>query len=251
MIASKSERNPRPEQFLILVGGLGTRLRSVISDVPKPMAPIAGKPFLWYKLMQLKHMGFRKFVFLTGYLSDRIQSYFGSGEQFGIEIEYSIESEPLGTGGALRNAQQLIKGPFFMCNGDTFLNFDPEPMLKCKHQKNTDYVMLLYEPEVKGPYGYIVLDNEDRICQFVEKPEDPSNYRYINAGIYYFTPKLFELFPTKPKFSIEKDIFPLLTQEPYRFHGVPYSGYFIDIGVPENYHQFIKDVESRKIAFEE
>jgi NDP-sugar pyrophosphorylase family protein len=246
----RSLKNQRiNEKIFILVGGLGTRLRSIISAVPKPMAPILDKPFLWYKIMQLKQVGFRRFVFLAGYLSKIIEEYFGNGSQFGIEIEYSVEKEPLGTGGALKNAEKFIDGPFFICNGDCYLDFNPIPMLTMSKKFDADYVILLTIPEIKGSYGIVVTDRNGRILQFVEKPDHDIGSPLINAGIYYFNPKIMKYLENLHKCSIERDIFPQLVNEGATFYGTEYKGYFIDIGVPENYIRFIADVEAKKILY--
>ena len=199
--------------------------------------------------MQLKQAGFLKFVFLSGYLSNIIEKFFGNGSQFGVEIEYSVESEPLGTGGALKNAEKFIDGPFFICNGDCYLNFDPNPMLKMNQKCQAENVILLTIPEIKGSYGIVVTAPNGKILQFVEKPDYDIGSPLINAGIYYFTPKIMNYLKGLHKCSIERDIFPKLIKDGAPFYGIVYKGYFIDIGVPENYNRFITDVESKKILY--
>ncbi len=240
------------EKIFILVGGLGTRLRSVVSDVPKPMAPVEGKPFLWYKLQQLKSVGFRNFVFCAGYLSEIIEDYFHDGKVFGVKIEYSHEDKRLGTAGAMWNARDLVDGPFFMCNGDTYLNFNPHPMLNFIEKKDAKYVMLLTEPHEKGQEGVVSVDEDDRIKSFVEKPDDENllNQNYINAGIYYLHPDVIDLIPADQKVSIEREIFPKMLEKNTPFYGYEYEGYFIDIGIPKNYDRFCDDVKSGKISFD-
>ncbi len=133
------------------------------------MAPIEGKPFLWYKIMQLKQAGFMNFVFCAGYLADIIQEYFGSGKQFGVNIEYSVEPEPLGTGGAVRSAERFLDEPFFMCNGDCYFNFDPTPMLRVIEKNQAKYSILLTEPEIKGDYGVVILDDDNKVTRVCRK----------------------------------------------------------------------------------
>jgi NDP-sugar pyrophosphorylase family protein len=237
------------QKFFILLGGLGTRLRSEVSSVPKPMAPICGKPFLWYKLMQLKSVGITRFVFLTGYLAEIIEEYFGDGSTWELEIEYSVEKEPLGTGGALKNAARFVDGPFFMGNGDSYYNFIPTDVLKKSEETKADYFIVLTQPDIKGSYGIVNLDESDRILDFIEKPDYEVINPWINAGIYYFTPKILDLIPEGQKCSIEREIFPKILSMNEKMYAAYYKGYFIDIGIPENYRKFISDVEAITIHF--
>jgi NDP-sugar pyrophosphorylase family protein len=237
------------EKIFILVGGLGTRLKPIISDIPKPMAPIDGKPFLWYKLMQFKSVGFKNFVFCAGYLSDYISDYFGDGSNFGVKIDYSVEKEPLGTAGAIANAEKFIDGPFFIGNGDTYLDFEAKPMLNFINEKKGKYGMLLTKPHEKGQEGMVVVDADGLITDFVEKPEKEVPGRQINAGVYLIHPDILELIPKSKKISMEKDVFPELITRNEPFYGFGYEGYFIDIGLPKNYHRFCQDIENKKISF--
>ena len=247
------------QKVFILVGGLGTRLRSVIKDVPKPMAPVEGKPFLYYRLMQLKRVGLHRIVFCSGYLSEIIEEYFGDGSKFDMEIEYSIEEQPLGTAGAIKNAEKYVDGPFFMMNGDTYMIFQPKPMLDFINQKNGKYCILLTTPHVEGQEGLISVDENHRIVSFVEKPEKPEKperyekpeisapFSLINAGIYYLSPDILDYIPLNKKISIERDVFPEMLQRDEKIYGFEYHDYFIDIGIPENYNRFCNDVENHKI----
>ena len=237
------------EKFFILIGGLGTRLRSVISEVPKVLAPIEGKPFLWYKIMQLKEAGFRRFVFCAGYLAEQISDFFGDGSKFGVEIEYSIEDEPLGTGGAIKHATQFIDGPFFVGNGDTYLEFSGQPMLDFIHKSEANYCMLLTPPHEKGQEGMVATDSNGMITNFMEKPKEPTSIQKINAGIYYLSPSVLDLMLEGQKISMERDIFPDLIEKGKGFYGFDYEGYFIDIGLPKNYFRFVEDIKKEKVHF--
>ena len=229
-------------KFFILIGGFGRRLQQVISDIPKPMAPIEGKPFLWYKINQLKHCGFKNFVFCAGYLSQNIMDYFKDGSKFSINIEYSIEDEPLGTAGAIKYAEKYIDKPFFLGNGDTYQNFDAISMLRNIHEKKAKYGILLTDPKEKGQEGLILKDDDGKILKFDEKPKHSFENCKINAGIYYLSPNILDFIPNR-KCSLEREIFPRLIENKESFFGFDYKGYFIDIGIPKNYYQFIDDIK--------
>lgn len=199
--------------------------------------------------MQLKKAGFKNFVFCAGYLADIIQGFFGNGAKWGLNIEYSIESEPLGTGGALRYAERFINDPFFMCNGDCYLDFDPTGIIELVQKKNARHAMLLTEPEIKGDYGVVLTDKDGKISKFVEKPPQDIGIRMINAGIYYFSPEVLDYIPKGKKVSIEKEVFTKMVENGDQFYGSEYKGYFIDIGIPKNYFQFCEDIKSKKINF--
>ena len=233
-------------KFFIIIGGLGTRLRPIISKVPKVMATINKKPFLWYKIMQLKTNGFRNFVFCVGYLSRVIIEYFGNGSKMGINIEYSIEKDPLGTAGAIRNASKYIDKPFFCGNGDTYQNFDGSSMLNYLHHKKAKYGVLLTDPKEKGQEGVILQNNNGKIIKFNEKPKYQLENFKLNAGIYYFSPEILNFIPNG-KSSLEKEIFPIIINKNELIYGFDYNGYFIDIGLPKNYNQFTEDVKKGKI----
>ncbi|MHA1727432.1 MAG: nucleotidyltransferase family protein [Promethearchaeota archaeon] len=240
-------------KVLILVGGLGTRLRTIISDVPKPMAPIGrkNKPFLYYKLMQLKNSGLKNIVFCSGYMNQIIQDYFGDGEKFGINIEYSIEKEPLGTAGAIKNAEKFIDGPFFMMNGDVYINIKYRELFLEYKEKKADYIMSLAELKGNVSGGIVVVNSNMKIIKFLEKPGaeviKTMDSPYINAGVYLLSPQILDLIPKNQKSSIEREIFPKLVGSDAHFYGSKYRGYFIDIGAPENYYQFVRDVEANEI----
>lgn len=239
----------------ILVGGLGTRLKSVVSNVPKPMAPIEGKPFLYYKILQIKKAGIRNIVFCSGYLHEKIEEYFGNGSKFGVNIEYSIESELLGTAGAIFNASQFIERdvPFFVLNGDTYLDINFEQMWNFYIKVQAKYLMLLAAHHRKGHEGVVVVDKNMKINKFVEKPEisfiESLDTPYINGGVYLLCSEILNLIPKGQKSSLEAEIFPKLVQKNEALYGVeyPHDAYFIDIGVPENYSRFIEDVKCNKI----
>jgi len=199
----------------ILVGGKGSRLKSVVDDRPKPMANVKERPFLEWLLRYLRSLSFNKIVLCTGYRAEYIENYFGNGEDFGLVIEYSRETEPLGTAGAIRNALQLVSSErFFVLNGDSFCAFDPEGMMKNHLEAEAKATIWLIEVPDCGHFGSVSLDSEGNITSFKEKcPGKVPGL--INAGIYLLERSLLEQLPPGKNISIENDVFP----------GLKYGGY--------------------------
>lgn len=226
-------------QVLILAGGLGTRLRSVVRDVPKPMADIQGKPFLEYLLRLLIQNGYQNFLFLVGYKGDMIKNYFGDGSKFGVNIEYSNEETPLGTGGALFNAWDKLSDDFFMVNGDTFFDIQYEILEDFVISKNPEFLIALRYSDDLSRYGIIEIDDDYKVILFSEKGQVQENRidGYINGGVYFVNKKALEPFHEKyigSVVSLENDILPSLVKL-CKVYGLPVGGKFIDIGIPEDY----------------
>lgn len=219
-------------QAIILVGGLGTRLRSVLNDVPKPMAPINSKPFLAYLLDYLQGQGVTKVIFSVHYLREKIQEYFHH-RYLDIDIEYAVEAEPLGTGGAILNALSINQScePIFILNGDTFVKVDYKSMYERHLQQNSAITMALRVVDDCSRYGKVLVDQQI-VTAFTEKGE--AGQGYINAGVYLIDPQLFKAFDMPMQFSLEKDfLLPYLSRlQPHAFVA---NDYFIDIGIPEDY----------------
>jgi len=181
-------------QVVILVGGLGTRLRSVVQDVPKPMADIHGKPFLEYLLQLLIQNGYQNFLFLLGYKGDMIKNYFGDGSNFGVNIEYSNEEAPLGTGVALLNALDKLSDDFFMVNGDTFFDIQYEILEDFVTSKNHEFLIALRYSDDLSRYGIIEIDDNYKVISFSEKGQIQENRidGYINGGVYFVKKEILE-----------------------------------------------------------
>lgn len=217
-------------RVLILAGGLGTRLSAVIKDVPKPMAPIAGRPFLEYQIEFLKRQGFREFTLLIGHLSHIIQEHFGTGEKFGVHIEYSVEHEPLGTGGAIRQAMESSTAQsFLVLNGDSLFTADYLRFLK--FAKPPVSLALKYTSDLSR-FGSVKIDSNYTVTGFFEK-SDASKDGYINAGAYYLTRDALKLMP-QGKFSFETQVLTPLSKGE-NVLGIPCGGLFVDIGTPESF----------------
>jgi D-glycero-alpha-D-manno-heptose 1-phosphate guanylyltransferase len=218
---------------IILAGGLGTRLRPVINDLPKPMAPVNGKPFLHYIFQYLVRQQITETVLAVGYKYERIKEFFGE-EYLGIKIRYSFEEEPLGTGGGIKKAFDLVDDCAFVLNGDTFFDVPLQDLMNFYFDSATDAVFSLKQLNNFDRYGTVKLNNENRIVEFVEKKFIAEGL--INGGVYFFSKQLFEKTETAEKFSFEKDILERYAAE-LKFSGKVFEGYFIDIGIPEDYQK--------------
>lgn len=220
---------------LILAGGFGTRLRSVIGEeIPKPMAMIAGKPFLEHQIRLLREQGLEDLVLCLHHRSDVIKSYFGNGRKLGVEITYAEEESPLGTAGAVKNAQRYVKDTFLVVNGDSFSKLKVDEFLEFHKNKRGVASMSLVSAADVSHYGEVVLD-ESRVKSFSEKGS--AKRGLINSGFYIFEPRIFDYIEAERNVSLEREVFPRLASEG-RLFGYSYEGYFIDIGRPETYAQF-------------
>ncbi|HPP87570.1 MAG TPA: nucleotidyltransferase family protein [bacterium] len=223
---------------VILAGGLGSRLKSVVNDIPKPMADVQGKPFLEYLLLQLKKWKIKEIIILIGYKAEYIKQYFKDGKLFGVNISYSEEKELLETGGALKQAQNLLNDNneyFILMNGDSFFNIDFNELIKMQKNKNAFGVISMFKSKNSVRYGNIRISKDNKIIEFVEKKKRISEQteQLANGGIYLFHKKIFDYIPLK-KSSLEIEIFPELIKKE-KLYGKIFNGYFIDIGIPEDY----------------
>jgi NDP-sugar pyrophosphorylase family protein len=224
---------------LILAGGLGTRLRDKVGDLPKPMAPVAGKPFLEWQLMLLKGQGITDIVVCAGYMADKIVEYFGSGKKLGLDIEYSIEDQLLGTAGAVKNAAGYIDDSFLLLNGDTFFDVDLRGLAEFHEAKEALMTLSLRVVKDMSRYGSVHIDIVNRIKGFKEKQSAGSepgfiDAAYINGGIYIIEPQVLDNILDEEAVSLENDVIPNLV-ETNRLFGYVAEGAFIDIGTAESY----------------
>ncbi len=223
------------KEAIILAGGLGTRLQGVVNDVPKSMASINGRPFLEYQLDYLEKQGFTKVVLSVGYLSEIIIRHFGNRYQ-SIQIDYSVEPEPLGTGGAVKlSCAQTASGNVFVLNGDTLFQVDFDKMEQIHLQNHADVTLALREVPDAGRYGRVQMDEDGRITAFCEK-QPGAGKGLINGGIYLLNTRLLENLQFPEKFSLERDCFEKITQT-HRLQSIVSKGYFIDIGIPDDYQK--------------
>lgn len=190
---------------VILAGGLGKRLRPITDERPKPMIEVCDRPIIEWQIRWFKNHEVDEIVICVGYLKERIIDYIGSGNRFGVRVGYAVEEEPLGTGGALKNARSLINSSndegFFMVNGDILTDLDPNVL---KQTKNSALALV----PLKSPYGVIELDKNGLVTGFVEKPQ--INDKWINAGVYFFTNNVFNFLPDHG--NIETSALPIMAK---------------------------------------
>lgn len=221
------------KEAIVLAGGFGTRLQGVVKDVPKPMAPINGRPFLTYILDYLIEYHYTRVILSVGYLHEKIEEFFGR-QYKSLEIDYAVETEPLGTGGGILFAMSKCKTDnVLVINGDTMFKVDLDAFERFYAEKECLLSIVLREVEDVSRYGSVTIGNNNLITLFSEKGVS-SGHGFINGGVYMINRALFEKYPRSQKFSFEKDLMEkLYTQE--QFYAMPSDGYFIDIGIPEDY----------------
>jgi D-glycero-alpha-D-manno-heptose 1-phosphate guanylyltransferase len=217
----------------LLVGGMGTRLRSVVASMPKPLAEVGSRSFLELLIRQLQSQGISRLVMCTGYLADQIENKFRDGQDWGVEIRYSSESRPLGTAGALKLAATQMNNcrELLVMNGDSFLEVDCRELIRFHREHSGVATMAVIKVENAGRYGTVCIDGNGRVTDFFEKTERDSP-GMINAGVYVFDRSVLECIPEGPA-SLEKEVFPKLVKE--GIHAFTSGGMFIDIGTPEDY----------------
>ncbi|ELU0193789.1 nucleotidyltransferase family protein, partial [Campylobacter coli] len=212
-------------QAIVLAGGLGTRLRSVVQDLPKPMAPINGEPFLAFVLEHLKKQGITEVILSVSYKYELIQEYF-KDEFHGMRIRYNIEKELLGTGGAIKDALKLIKNEVYVLNGDTFFDIDLKKLVLSNSNK---ICIALKQIQNFDRYGTVNIDKQGLVTSFEEKVFKKQGL--INGGIYLLKKDIFDKFDLEKKFSFEEFL-----QENYKSLKIQtqiFDDYFIDIGIPK------------------
>jgi D-glycero-alpha-D-manno-heptose 1-phosphate guanylyltransferase len=222
-------------EAIILAGGFGTRLQQVVTDIPKSMALVNGRPFIEYLLNYLSGQGIGKFIFSVGYKKETIQNHLG--KQFkNIPVEYAVEEEPLGTGGGINNAMKMVEGKSaFVLNGDSMFRLDLKALSQLHAEVNADITLALRFLEETERFGSVRIDDHKRIVRFIEKGSE-TGPGYINGGIYLIN-KSYLSSPVFPeKFSIETECFERHCMES-RFFGFPSKGYFLDIGIPEDFYR--------------
>lgn len=223
---------------LILCGGLGTRLRSVVADRPKTLAPVNGEPFLGHLLYHLAEQGCREIILSTGYLGEMVEDYAGTGSRWGVHIQYAREPEPLGTGGAIRFAAERVglTSAFLVLNGDTFFSGSLKQLVSF-HQARGDAAATIALVEVPSAerYGTVQIDEATgAVTAFREKQAGFRGPALINAGAYVVEPELVQSIAAERNVSLERDVFPRWVG--WGLYGSVFSdAIFLDIGTPEDY----------------
>ena len=228
---------------IILVGGEGLRLRPLTCNVPKPMVPIVNKPFLEHMIDNLKRHDIHEIILAICYLSEHIQQHFGDGSDFGVKMTCAFENTPLGTGGAIKNAEAFLDGPFVVCNGDIFTDLDLTAMIKSHREYGAKATIALTPVEDPTAYGVVETDAKNGVKAFVEKPSlDRVTSNLINAGTYVLEPEVLDFIPSGVHHMVERGLFPDMVEQGLPFLGYPSNAYWIDIGRPVDYFQLHHDI---------
>ena len=216
---------------VILCGGRGERLRAVLSDRPKPLAEVDGRPFLELLLLALKTAGVRRVVLATGYLGEAIEGAMGDGRRFNVTLTYSREPEPLGTAGALRLAAGHVRSsPVLVLNGDSYCHYQLDAMLDVHRERSAAATLWLQREANASRFGSVELDGDGRVVRFLEKAGDTAGL--ISCGVYVVERAVIDRIPTGRAVSLERDVFPGLAG--HDLYGVVGTGIFLDIGTPES-----------------
>jgi NDP-sugar pyrophosphorylase family protein len=222
-------------QTVILAGGLGTRLGALTSNLPKPMVRVAGVPYLEHQLRLLREQGLRDILLLTGYRGDQIQKHFGDGKHLGLEIQYSREPRPLGTGGALKLARPLLDSTFLVIYGDSYLPIDYRSVGRQLTTGSARGVIVVYRDitgETSVPMN-IALTADNIVCRYDKIARNrPEELLYVDAGVLAFRDSVLDLIPPGTTTSLEEEIFPVLIRD-RDLIAYPTGQRFFDLGTPE------------------
>lgn len=195
-------------QAVILAGGLGTRLRPITNSIPKVMVKVNGKPFLQHQIEYLKEFGVDNLLILAAYLGDKIQDYFGDGSTFGLRVEYSFEKEPMGTGGAIKNAKGKLEDSFMLLNGDTLLQINYKALIDYFLSENVIGLVVTYTNRSATFQNNVAVDFKNVVTNYNKK--DPTGMTQVDAGVYVFKRDTTDLIPEGRVCSLEEEIFPML-----------------------------------------
>jgi len=223
---------------ILLVGGFGTRLLPLTNKTPKPMLPIANLPVTEHQLLAAKAAGITKVVLATAYLAETFTPYFGDGSKWGIELKYALESKPLGTGGAIRNAAELILSeisenePIVVFNGDVLSRHDLAAQIQLHKSSSAAATLHLVSVEDARPYGCVPFDESGRVTDFLEKMENPIT-NTINAGCYVFSPQVIKEIELGKVVSVEREVFPELLKRGRVVQAFVDNSYWLDMGTPK------------------
>jgi mannose-1-phosphate guanylyltransferase len=220
---------------VILVGGLGTRLRPLTLSAPKPMLPTAGVPFLTHLITRLRAAGITHIVLGTSYRAEVFEAHFGDGTDFGVELEYVVEAEALGTGGGIRNVADTLRGDTVLVfNGDNLIGVDLVEFVESHRRRDADLTLGLTRVPDARAFGCVPTDPDGRVTAFLEKDPNPITDQ-ISAGLYAFRRSVIDTIPSGRPVSVERETFPGLLESGAKVYGFVHSGYWRDFGTPADF----------------
>jgi len=236
---------------VILVGGLGTRLRPLTCNTPKPMIPLVNQPFIEHTIESLRDQGIDEVILAVQYLADRFRETLGDGSRLGVKLHIVEEPEPRGTAGAVKNIEHMLEGTTFILNGDVMTDLDLKAMLAFHRERESKLTIALTPVEDPTAFGLVETDAGGRIRRFLEKPrpEDVTT-DMINAGTYIVEPELFRYVPPNQHYMFERGLFPVVLQTRDPMFGYPSRAYWTDVGKPSAYLEVHHDILIGKVRYQ-
>lgn len=237
---------------IIIAGGSGTRLRPLTYHTPKPMVPLFNKPFLQYQIEMLRRHGIKEIVINLHYLADAIKDTFGDGSSLGVKLFYSFEKAPLGTAGAVKNAEEFFTDePLVVLNGDILTDLDLTALIERHQARQAVATLSLIRVTDPTAYGLVFTSDDGRIYRFLEKPSwDEATVDTVNAGIYVLDPSVFQFVPKDEPYSFERGLFPHLLHINSPVYSYITEDYWLDIGSPSKYMQAHVDILKKHVEVE-
>ena len=237
-------------QALILAGGKGTRLRPLTVYTPKPIVPICNRSFLLYQIDTLRNAGITDITLSLSYQPQKIEQLVGDGSEHGVRIKYTVEPQPMGTAGAYKFAEELIREPTVVFNGDILTDLDLERVIKEHNERGAAATLVLAPVENPSAYGLVETEPDGRVRRFLEKPKpEEISVNTINAGTYVLEPRVLDFIPANENYSFEYQLFPDLLQRAEAVYAhIPDKTYWIDIGTPERYLQVHHDLLAGNVS---
>jgi mannose-1-phosphate guanylyltransferase len=237
-------------QALILAGGKGTRLRPLTVYTPKPIVPICNRPFLLYQLDTLRRAGITDITLSLSYQPHKIEQQLGDGSDYGVHLKYTVEPQPMGTAGAYKYAEDLIREPTVVFNGDILTDLDLKAVIREHKDRNATATIVLTPVSNPSAYGLVETEADGRVRRFLEKPKaDEITVNTINAGTYVLEPGVLDFIPANENHSFEYGLFPNLLERQERFFAhIPQRTYWMDIGTPARYLQTHHDLLADRVS---
>jgi mannose-1-phosphate guanylyltransferase len=245
----KKSIGSRGMKAVILVGGPGTRLQPLTDTMPKAIVPVLNRPVLEHMLVYLKKYGIEDIILTLNYLPDIIQEYFGDGKRCGVRLTYLKEKEPLGTAGAVKNAEAYLDSAFYVLNGDVFTDMNLAEMLAFHRAKKARATISLTWVDNPSAFGVVETDGDQRVKRFIEKPPlAAATTHWINAGTYILEPEVLAQIPAGRHHMFEKGLFPRLLDIGEPVYGYAYRGYWLDMGTLVKYFSLNMDLLAGKLG---
>jgi NDP-sugar pyrophosphorylase family protein len=237
-------------QALILAGGKGTRLRPLTVYTPKPIVPICNRPFLLYQIDTLRRAGITDITLSLSYQPNKIEQLLGDGSDHGVKLKYTVEPQPMGTAGAYKFAEDLIREPTVVFNGDILTDLDLKAVIREHNERKATATIVLTPVKDPTTYGVVETEKDGRVRRFLEKPKaEEITSNNINAGTYVLEPKVLDYLPKGENYSFEYGLFPDLLKRGEAFYAhIPTRTYWIDIGTPERYLQVHDDLLANRVG---